>query len=174
MIHLGVVFVVLGILLSSPAVTDYGELMASPGSTLDLGDISLEFGEAVIREPYGNVHTAEADACCDPEFAGLTVPITLYDGGSRLTGELDILLYTIHGVVSRPLILRSLDTDVYVVLHQTEDVYVSLLHVMLGMPMPPTSFVVNVKTFPLMNVIWLGVVLMSIGIIYPLFKIRRT
>jgi cytochrome c biogenesis factor len=40
--------------------------------------------------------------------------------------------------------------------------------------MPPTSFVVNVKTFPLMNVIWLGVVLMSIGIIYPLFKIRRT
>ena len=174
LIHLGVVFVVLGILLSSPSVTDYGELVASPGSTLDLGDISLEFGEAIIREPYGNVHTAEADACCDPEFAGLTVPVTLIDGGSRLTGELNILLYTIHGVVSRPLILRSLDMDVYVVLHQTEDVYYSLVHVMLGLPMPPTSFVVNVKTFPLMNVIWLGVALMSIGIIYPLFKIRRT
>ena len=174
LIHLGVVFVVLGILLSSPAVTDYGELVASPGSTLDLGDISLEFGELTIREPYGNVHTSSAEACCSPEFAGLNVPVTLNDGGSRTTGELDILLYTIHGVVSRPLILRTLDTDVYVVLHQTEDVYFSLVHVMLGMPMPPTSFVVNVKTFPLMNIIWLGVALMSIGIIFPLYKIRRT
>ncbi len=174
LIHLGVVFVVLGILLSSPAVTDYGELVASPGSILDLGDISLEFGELIIREPYGNVHTSSAEACCDPEFAGLTVPVTLIDGGSRLTGELNILMYTIHGVVSRPLILRSLDTDVYVVLHQTEDVYFSLVHLMLGLSMPPSSFVVNVKTFPLMNFIWLGVALMSIGIIFPLFKICRT
>ncbi len=174
LIHLGVVFVVLGILLSSPSVTDYGELLVSPGSTLDLGDISLEFGEAIIREPYGNVHDSSTEALLSPEFAGLTVPITLIDGGSRLNGELNILLYTIHGVVSRPLILRSLDMDVYVVLHQTDDVYYSLVHVMLGLPMPPTSFVVNVKTFPLMNVIWLGVALMSIGIIYPLFKIRRT
>jgi cytochrome c biogenesis factor len=76
-------------------------------------------------------------------------------------------------VVSRPLILRSLDTDVYIVLHQTEDVYYSLVHVMLGMPMPPTSFIVNVKTFPLMNLIWLGVVLMSVGIVFPLLRVRR-
>jgi cytochrome c biogenesis factor len=170
---MGVVFVLLGILLSSPAVTDYGELVVNPGSTLDLGDISLEFGEAVIREPYGNVHTSSEDASYDPEFAGLTVPVTLTKGGSRLTGELDILLYTLHGVVSRPLILRSHDMDVYIVLHQTEDVYYSLVHVMLGMPMPPTSFVVNVKTFPLMNLIWFGVVLMSVGIVFPLLRVRR-
>jgi len=172
LIHLGVVFVVLGILLSSPAVTDYGELVVSPESYLDLGDVRLEFGELSILEPYGNVHTGSADACCDPEFAGLMVPVTLVDGGSRVTGELNILLYTIHGVVSRPLILRTLDTDVYVVLHQTQDVYYSLVHVLLGMPMPPASFVVNVKRFPLMNVIWLGVILMSIGILYPLLKNR--
>jgi len=174
LIHLGVVFVVLGILLSSPAVTDYGELAVNPGSTLDLGGVSLEFGELSVIEPYGNVHTSSSDACCDPEFAGLMIPVTLRDGGSTASGELNILLYTIHGVVSRPLILRSLDMDVYVVLHQTQDIYVSLIHVMLGIPMPATSFVVNVKTFPLMNVIWLGVVLMSVGIIYPLFRVHRT
>jgi cytochrome c biogenesis factor len=172
LIHMGVVFVVLGILLSSPTVTDYGELMVDPGSTLDLGGARLEFGELAIIEPYGNVHTDSSEACCDPEFAGLTIPVTLVKGGSRTSGELNILLYTIHGVVSRPLILRTLDTDVYVVLHQTQDVYVSLVHLMLGIPMPPTSFVVNVKRFPLMNVIWLGVALMSIGILYPLFKNR--
>jgi cytochrome c biogenesis factor len=174
LIHLGAVLVVLGILLSSPAVTDYGELVVSPSSTLDLGGVSLEFGELSIREPYGNVHTASTDACCSPEFAGFMIPVTLVQGGSRTSGELNILLYTIHGVVSRPLILRSLDTDIYVVLHQTEDVYFSLVHLLIGMPMPPSSFVVNVKSFPLMNVIWLGVALMSVGIVYPLLRVRRT
>jgi cytochrome c-type biogenesis protein CcmF len=173
-IHMGVVFVVLGILLGSPVATDYGEISVNPGSTLDLEGVSLEFGELTVIEPYGNVHTSSSDACCDPEFAGLMIPVTLKDGGSTASGELNILLYTIHGVVSRPLILRSLDTDVYVVLHQTQDAYVSLVHVMLGIPMPLTSFVVNVKTFPLMNVIWLGVALMSVGILYPLFGVRRT
>ena len=173
LIHLGVVFVVLGIFLSSPAVTDYGELGVNPDSTLDLGDVRLEFGALSIREPYGNVQTASTDASCNPEFAGFTIPVTLVQGGSRTSGELNIFLYTIHGVVSRPLILRTLDTDVYVVLHQTEDVYLSLVHLLMGMSMPPTSFVVNVKTFPLMNVIWLGVALMSVGIVYPLLRVRR-
>ena len=174
LIHLGVVLVVLGILLGSPIVTDYGELVVDPGSTLDLGGMSLEFGELSLIEPYGNVHTGDPDACCDPEFAGMTIPVTLVRGGSRTSGDLHILLYTIHGVVSRPLILRSPDTDVYVVLHQTQGVYVSLLHVLMGIPMPPTSFVVNVKNFPLMNVLWLGVAMMSVGILYPLFTVRRT
>jgi cytochrome c-type biogenesis protein CcmF len=173
LIHLGVVLVVLGILLSSPAVMDYGELVVNPASTLELDDISIKFGDVVIREPFGNIHDPSTESFHNPEAAGLRLPVTLTKGGSRLTGELDILLYTLHGVVSRPLILRSPDLDVYMVLLQTEDVYYSLVHVMLDMPIPPSSFVVNIKTFPLMNLIWLGVALMSVGIVFPLLWVRR-
>jgi hypothetical protein len=95
--------------------------------------------------------------------------VTARLGGTTLKGDLKILLYTLHGIVSRPIVLRSLERDVYLVLHQTEGVYTSLVHTMIGMPMPPLEFAVSVMTFPLLNLIWLGVVLMSIGIILPLF-----
>ncbi len=87
-----------------------------------------------------------------------------------MKGNLKIFLYSLHGIVSRPLVLRSLEQDVYIVMHQTQPVYYSLVHTMLGMPMAPAEFAVNVKTFPLINLIWLGVILMSAGILFPLFR----
>jgi cytochrome c biogenesis factor len=173
-IHMGVVFVVLGILLSSTSVTQYGQNQATPGSTIDLGDIEIEFGDFNIIEPFGNVHTASAEACCNPEADGLEISVTVKRGGTSLSGVMRIYLYTIHGIVSKPLVLRSLDSDFYLVLQQTQDVYLSLVHTMVGMPTAPPEFVVSVTTFPLMNVIWFGVVLMCVGILFPLFKLRGT
>ncbi len=172
-IHLGVVFVVLGILLSSSLVSDYGEMLVEPRSTLELEDMEIEFGGFSFIEPFGNVHTASAESCCNPEAAGLSIPVTARLGGTTLKGDLKILLYTLHGIVSRPIVLRSLERDVYLVLHQTEGVYTSLVHTMIGMPMPPLEFAVSVMTFPLLNLIWLGVVLMSLGIILPIFGARK-
>ena len=173
-IHLGVVFVVLGILLSSTSVADYGEYTATPGSTLDLGGIRLEFGRFTVLEPFGNVHSPETEACCNPEADGLVMPVTMVDGGSRMSGEMEIYLYTLHGIVSKPLILRALDREYYLVLQQNEEVYFSLVHTMvMDTPLAPDSFVVSLRVFPLMNVIWFGVILMCVGIVLPLYKLRR-
>jgi cytochrome c-type biogenesis protein CcmF len=173
-IHLGVVLVVVGILLSSTSVTQFGQIHATPGSTLDLGDVQIEFGDFNIIEPFGNVHNPSAEASYSPEANGLEIPVTVKRGGTSLSGVLRIYLYNIHGIVSKPLVLRSLDTDFYLIIQQTENVYYSLVHTMIGMPDAPSEFVVSVSTHPLMNVIWLGVVLMSVGILFPLFKLRRT
>jgi cytochrome c-type biogenesis protein CcmF len=173
-IHMGVVFIVLGILLSSTSVKQYGQNQATPRSTIDLGDMEIEFRDFNIIEPFGNVHTTFAEACCNPEADGLEIPVTVKRGGASLSGVMRIYLYTIHGIVSKPLVLRSLDSDFYLVLQQTEGVYLSLVHTMIGMPSAPPEFVVSVTTFPLMNVIWFGVVLMCVGILFPLFKLRWT
>jgi cytochrome c-type biogenesis protein CcmF len=173
-IHLGVMLVVVGILLSSTSVTQFGQIHATPGSTLDLGDVQIEFGDFNIIEPFGNVHTASAEASYSPEANGLEIPVTVKRGGTSLSGVLRIYLYNIHGIVSKPLVLRSLDKDFYLTIQQTENVYYSLVHTMIGMPDAPSEFVVSVSTHPLMNVIWLGVVLMSVGILFPLFKLRRS
>jgi len=173
-IHLGVVLVVVGILLSSTSVTQFGQIQATPGSTLDLGNVQIEFGDFNIIEPFGNVHNPSAEASYSPEANGLEIPVTVNRGGISLSGVLRIYLYNIHGIVSKPLVLRSLDTDFYLIMQQTENVYFSLVHTMIGMPDAPSEFVVSVSTYPLMNVIWLGVVLLSVGILFPLFKLRRT
>jgi cytochrome c-type biogenesis protein CcmF len=173
-IHMGVVFVVLGILLSSTSVLQFGQIQINPESTLDIGDLEIEFGDFNILEPFGTVHTASSDAYCNPEATGLEIPVTIKRGGTSLSGVMRIYLYTIHGIVSKPLVLRSLDSDFYLVLQQTEDVYFSLVHTMIGMATVPSEFVVSVTIFPLMNIIWLGVMLMCVGILFTLFKLSKT
>jgi cytochrome c-type biogenesis protein CcmF len=173
LIHLGVILIVIGILFSSTSVTNFGETSVSPDSTLDLGNFQIDFGDFTIVDPFGNVHTASADACCNPEADGLEIPVTVRDGGIELSGRLKIFLYTIHGIVSRPLVLRSLSQDYYLVLQQSEEVYFSLVHTMAGMPVAPLEFTVSIRVFPLMNIIWLGVFLMCCGILIPFFKLLR-
>lgn len=172
-IHLGVVFVVLGILLSSSLVSDYGEMLVRPQSTLVLKEAEIEFGEFSFIEPFGNIHTGSPEACCSAEAAGLSIPVTARLGETTLKGDLKILLYTLHGIVSRPMVLRGVEKDVYLVLYQTEGVYTSLVHIMFGMPIPPLEFTVGVMIFPLLNLMWLGVALMCLGIILPIFGTRR-
>jgi cytochrome c-type biogenesis protein CcmF len=173
LIHLGVILVIIGILFSSTSVTNLGEKSVSPNSTLDLGTMKIDFGNFNIVNPFGNVHTASADTCCNPEADGLEIPLTINDGGIELSGQLKIFLYTIHGIVSKPLVLRSLSRDYYLVLQQSDEVYYSLVHIMMGMPMAPLAFTVSIQVFPLMNIIWLGVFLMCCGILIPFFKLFR-
>jgi cytochrome c biogenesis factor len=46
-----------------------------------------------------------------------------------------------------------------------------------GIPIAPSEFVVSIIVFPLMNLLWLGTILMSIGIVIPIlnaFTPRKT
>jgi cytochrome c-type biogenesis protein CcmF len=178
LLHLGIVLVMLGILLGSPAKIDYGEFVVKPNSYLDLGPMRVEFEEFEIVEPFGDVYDLKnLDFVTNPEAVGFKIPVTVTDGGSRLTGVVDIYLYTIYGLVSRPLVLRNLRNDVYIVLQQTQSIYSAMDHTLRGIPIAPSEFAVSVLVFPLMNLIWVGSLLMSLGIIIPIvnaFKLRKT
>jgi len=167
LLHLGVTLVVLGVLIGSSSVTDYGEISTSPGTIVNLGGLIFEFGDFSIIGPLGRVHTFTPEACCVPEAVGLQIPVVVAGGGSSMRGDLKILLYTNHGVVSRPLILRDPGRDVYLVLHQSEEVYLSLGHATMGAPLPPSEFLVSVRVFPMLNLLWLGVLSMAVGILLP-------
>ncbi|MCW4048722.1 MAG: cytochrome c biogenesis protein CcsA [Candidatus Bathyarchaeota archaeon] len=174
LIHLGTTLIMAGILVGNSLTTDYGEIVAVPDSSKSLGDITLEFGEFTIIEPFGEILTSTAPMEVGHEAAGLMIPITVRDGNTELTEDVYIMLYNIHGVVTRPTVVRSLGYDVYLVLHQTQTVYRSLAHTLGGMPFAPDEFVVSVIKFPLMNLIWLGTILMSIGILVPITRMRKS
>lgn len=177
-LHLGIVLVMLGILLGSPAKIDYGEFVVGRNSYIDLEHIEVEFGEIEVLEPFGEVYDVKnLDLVTNPEGVGFKIPVTVTDGGSRLTGVVDIYLFTIYGIVSRPLVLRNLRNDVYIVLQQTKSIYSAMDHTLRGIPIVPTEFAVSVLVFPLMNLIWVGSLFMSIGIIIPVvnvLKLRKT
>jgi cytochrome c-type biogenesis protein CcmF len=170
-LHLGIVFVVLGIILGAPFVIDYGEFIATPNSTFDLGEITVEFGEIGVLEPFGEVYDINnPSSTTSPEAAGFSLPVTVRMGGTKTSGNMKIFLYTVYGMVSRPLVLRSLKNDAYLVFQQTQAVYSALDHTLRGISISPSEFAVSVILFPLMNLIWLGTILMSIGIIIPILK----
>lgn len=173
LMHLGIIIVVLGILLSSTNEINYGELIGTTGSTMDLGDMQLEFGEFTSIEPTGVVISNALTQEMIPEFTGLSIPVTVRRDGSSLTKDVYIMLYSVHGIVSRPTVVRAPGYDVYIVLHQSQSVYRALTHQLQGIPFTPTEFVVSIIYFPLMNLIWLGTLIMCIGVLYPITKIRK-
>jgi cytochrome c-type biogenesis protein CcmF len=173
LIHLGTTLIMAGILIGSSSVTDYGELIGSPGSSMTVGDMTLDFGEFTIIEPSSRVLTSLNPQRTDPESAGLMIPVTVRRGGDQTTGEVTIFYYSLHGIVSRPTVIRSLGYDVYLVLHQSQSVYMSLGHILTGAPMAPPEFVISVMHFPLMNLIWAGTLLMCVGIVIPILNVRK-
>jgi cytochrome c-type biogenesis protein CcmF len=173
LIHVGVVLIMFGILLGQTNVTDYGELVAAPGMSVDLGGTQLEFGQFKIINPYGDILVQFNPQQTGAEAAGLMIPVTVKRGSSQSTGEIYIMLYTLYGVVSRPTIIRTAGYDVYLVLHPSQTVYRSLSHILSGIPLAPPEFVISVTKFPLMNLIWLGALFMCLGIIVPITKIRN-
>ena len=172
LLHLGIVIVMLGIFLSSTNEMNYGEIIASPDTSLDLGEIQLEFGEFYSIDPNGLVATDAFNNELVLEYTGLALPVTVIKDGTSYTKDVLILLYSLHGIVSRPSIVRAQGFDVYLVLHQSTTVYRALAHQLQGIPFTPTEFVISVIYFPMMNLIWLGTLIMSIGILYPITKMR--
>ncbi len=163
----------LGILFSATNEVNYGELVGTPGESMNLGELKLDFGEFEIIEASGLIQSSPSSTELVPEFTGLSIPVTVRKGGISISADAKILLYSAHGIVSRPVVLRSLGWDVYIVLHQSQNVYRSLAHGLEGIPFTPSDFVVSIIYFPLMNLIWIGTLLICIGVIYPITFMRK-
>ncbi len=172
-LHLGVVVIMVGILFSATNEVNYGELVGTPGESMNLGELQLDFGEFEIIEATGLVQSSPSSLELVPEFTGLSIPVTVHKGGTSISADAKILLYSAHGIVSRPTVLRSLGWDVYVVLHQSQNVYNSLTHGLDGVSFIPGDFVVSIIYFPLMNLIWIGTLMTCIGILYPITFMKK-
>jgi len=171
--HFGVVVIMLGILFSATNEVNYGELVGTPGESMNLGELQLDFGDFEVIEASGLIQTSPSSTELVPEFTGLTIPVSVTKGGTTISANAKIMLYSAHGIVARPTVLRSLGWDVYIVLHQSQNVYRSLAHGLDGVTFTPNDFVVSVIYFPLMNLIWIGTLMLCIGVLYPITFMKK-
>ena len=172
-LHFGVVVIMIGILFSATNEVNYGELVGTPGETMNLGELQLDFGDFEIIEATGLIQVSPSSTELVPEYTGLSIPVTVRKGGESISADAKILLYSSQGIVSRPTVLRSLGWDVYIVLHQSSNVYRSLAHGLDGSPFAPADFVVSIIYFPLMNLVWIGTLIICIGVLYPITFMRK-
>jgi len=171
--HFGIVVIMLGILFSATNEVNYGELVGAPGGSMNLGELQLDFGDFEVIEASGLVQTSPSSTELVPEFTGLTIPVSVTKGGTTISANAKIMLYSAYGIVARPTVLRSLGWDVYIVLHQSQNVYRSLAHGLDGITFTPNDFVVSVIYFPLMSLIWIGTLILCIGVLYPITFMKK-
>ncbi|UCG44942.1 MAG: hypothetical protein JSV58_06040, partial [Candidatus Bathyarchaeota archaeon] len=129
--------------------------------------VTMYFGDFTIFHGTGAAYSPEAMQQV-PEYSALKMNVTIEYGGGTYHDALWIRLYTIHGVVSTPLIISTWTGDIYIHMHHTASMYNALVQALLDTTNPPEDLLVTVEIIPLTNLVWLGAALMSFGVATPI------
>jgi cytochrome c-type biogenesis protein CcmF len=159
-LHLGVVVTLIGVLTSSTMSQSVTKVTTSNSTINSLG-LTIEMKDFTIYGGVGNVHLGDA---CYPEYSSISIDIFVRQGGTNYQGVLWLHLYTAFGLVSKPLIIPTLEGDLYIHLHQTNSTYYSLVHALLGTGIIPNDAVITIERIPYVYLVWTGVAIMSFGV----------
>ncbi|MBS7623434.1 cytochrome c biogenesis protein CcsA [Candidatus Bathyarchaeota archaeon] len=171
LVHTSLVLILLGVFLSSSMET-YDQGLLGVGDTLHGIGFELTVTGASLSGPHGSIHTQNGTL---PEHSSLELDVAASYGNSRSGGRLWTGLYTVYGLVSRPLILRDGLNDIYVSVGFTDSLYRVLLLQLASTEQPQLSeFTIQVRVIPYVNLIWAGVALFTLGnIILIIAGLRR-
>ena len=136
--------------------------------------IELKVTHLRFSGPTGSIYTQNEIL---PAYSSLDIDVEASSNGRINNGQLWTGLYTLYGLTSRPVIFRSIQEDIYITVGFTEELYQNLIIKLTESGEPNLSeLMVQVKIIPFVNLIWIGVSLLSLGIIISMisdFKISR-
>jgi hypothetical protein len=136
--------------------------------------IELKVTDLKFSGPTGTIYTQEEIL---PAHSSLVINVETSSDGRTYDGQLWTSLYTLYGLTSRPLIFRSIQEDIYITVGFTESLYQNLILKLTESGDPKLDqLMIQVKVIPFVNLIWIGVSLLSLGIIISMisdFKISR-
>jgi cytochrome c-type biogenesis protein CcmF len=167
LLHFAIVITLVGVFVSSTA-KELSEIpTAEPNTTVEalglqlgLKNFTIHTGTGNVLSPYGPV----------PEHSALSMNVEVKQGGTVHHGTLWIRLYSLHDVVSTPLILHTWTGDIYVHMHPTESLYNSLVQALLDTQVSPEDVALTVEIIPMVHLVWAGVALMSAAAAMSLAK----
>ncbi len=163
--HLGVIVVLFGVFVSSSMSPDPQSVTvgvsSAPASVLG---VDLSVGNVTMGLGSGSAYVSEIDIVA-PEQSSMSVPFQVSYAGRIYSGVLTGQYFPNYGLVAHPTVLGDGVTDIYVNLNLDQTAYNSLFSALIGMNNPPSTLTLQVSTKPLVNVIWWGSALMSLGII---------
>jgi cytochrome c-type biogenesis protein CcmF len=112
----------------------------------------------------GQVYSADLDSTV-PEHSSIMVNVEVTQNGIVYRDSATTVLYTNYGPMAVPLVIHTLQGDIYLHLDVTDPVYNSLLQALMGIgSSAPLEVSLTVSTVPLVYLLWIGVILMCVGI----------
>ena len=164
-VHLAIIIILIGVFVSSAAETESDFILAKPNSTIETLETRIELNNFTIFTGTGSVYSPQHQFIV-PEHSALKMDVTIREeGGNVHQGALWLYLYANHGIVSKPSIISTPTSDIYVHMQYTLSTSNSLLYALMGQKVQPEDFIVGVKKIPLVGLIWTGIVLMGIGMV---------
>jgi cytochrome c-type biogenesis protein CcmF len=173
MIHTSLILILIGVFLSSSMEVSE-EIPVKINEVTPVLGIELKVTDLKFSGPTGTIYTQEEIL---PAHSSLVIDVEASSDGRIYDGQLWTGLYTLYGLSSRPVIFRSIQEDIYVTVGFTESLYQNLILKLTESGDPNLSeLMVQVKIIPFVNLIWIGVSLLSLGIMISMisdFKISR-
>ncbi len=166
-IHIAILMILLGVLLSSTLETNDRILIETGGKASVL---STELGISNYRfeGPTGRIF---ARSNILPDHSSLYVNVITSIDDTTSSDYLYAGLYTVHGFVLEPYISRTLAKDVYIALDYSDSIYQGLLLSLTGnVPDEISEFPISIKIVPYVNLLWFGIALLSAGIIMSIIN----
>ncbi|MCW3136172.1 MAG: cytochrome c biogenesis protein CcsA [Canidatus Methanoxibalbensis ujae] len=163
LIHLAIVIILLGVFVSSSAEQDSGDIKVALGDEVNVFNAKIRIGdECQLFKSTGTVYRAHIL----PEYTMLRTGISINTSYHTYKDTLWMRYYPNYELLTRPLIISEPARDIYVSMKYTDTLYDTLRNAMMfGEASPPSHIVINVKVVPLVSLIWVGVIMMSAGMI---------
>jgi len=161
-VHLAVIIILIGVLFSSAAETESGNIVAEPGSVIDALGIQIAVNNFTLYPGSGSVYYPQ-HSFVGPERSALKMDIAIEESGEVHHESLWMYYYANHGVVSEPLIISAPTGDVYISMHQTKSSFNSMFYALMGQEVEPEDAIIVVKRVALIWLVWFGILLLGIG-----------
>jgi cytochrome c-type biogenesis protein CcmF len=160
LLHLGVIVILIGVFISSTLKQTSGNILTKPGTKIDTLGLRLELKNFTVYTGTGNVHLGTR---CYPEYSAIKIDVEIKQGSNVYRGAFWIYLYTAYGIVSKPLIISTLEGDIYAHAYHTNSTYNTLVHALMNMRVMPKDLIIIVEKIPFVHLVWIGVAMLSIG-----------
>jgi hypothetical protein len=124
--------------------------------------VELKVTNLRFSGPIGSIYTQDEIL---PAHSSLVIDVEASSDGRIYDGQLWTGLYTLYGLTSRPVIFRSIQEDIYITVGFTDPLYQNLIMKLTESGNPNLSqLMIQIKVIPFVNLIWIGVSFLSIGI----------
>jgi len=167
LIHLGVCLILMGVFISTTAVVASGHQHVRIGDVnkiqIDGQEILIELGNLTVQDPSGSIYVKG-----ERFFEKITgvLEISCKSGLSSYNSKLILNAYFVYGLFFEPAIISTPTVDYYIIPIPTDELVTYLIQGGIGEQTKPETIIINVKVIPMVKLVWIGILLMPLGMIY--------
>ncbi len=165
-LHLGLVLTLIGVFVSAGA-SQTVLVDSTPNGNAEALGLQFTFSSVTSSISQGIVELSDGFY---NEYVSIQMDATVTYKGNSYTTPISASFYPAYGIIIAPSIIRTVETDIYLHMEQTEPIANSLMNALTGNFTQPENFTLTVKMVPWVNLVWVGCTLLSVGIVVPFLQ----